>query len=80
MLAALVILVVVLLFVAAFLAPRLSIWPQRRLDEKIESGERKSEEAPAPADDVLGSSLRGVRRTADASASAGRKSRWKLPF
>ena len=80
MLAAVVIGAIVLLFLLAFVAPRLSIRPQRKIDHALEQGEGKGHEAPEPAGRWIGKSFRGIRRTADGSASAGRKSRWHLPF
>ena len=80
MLAAVVIAAIVLAFLAALIPPRLSFWPQRKIDRTLVAGEQESAKAPGPAGRWLERSLRGVRRTTDASASAGRKSRWRLPF
>ena len=72
--------VVILIFVVALVAPRLSIWPQRRVDETLTDAEQAGSEAPGGLGRVLPKPFSASRKAVDKSADAGRKSRFKLPF
>jgi Family of unknown function (DUF6411) len=72
--------VCLLLFVLARRAPRLSIWPQLGVDQTLEQGQRAGSEAPGEAGRRLAKPFGSSRKAANKSASAGRKSRWHLPF
>ena len=71
---------VIVLFVLAFLAPRLSWWPQKGVDKALTSGALEAGKAPGKAGRWLPKPFTKSREATDKSASAGRKSRAKLPF
>jgi hypothetical protein len=72
--------VCVLLFVLALLAPRLSIWPQKGVDKTLAAGQHTGSKAPGKAGRWLAKPFSKSRKATNKSASAGRKSRWKLPI
>jgi len=76
----LVVAAVILLFLFAFVAPRLSWWPQRGVDKALGSGARGAGKAPGKTGRWLAKPFTKSRQATDKSASAGRKSRAKLPF
>ncbi len=79
-LAALVVALCIILFALAFVAPRLSARPQQAVDSGLTKGEFKARRAPGGLGRWLPKPFAKSREAADASASAGRRGRWKLPF
>ena len=75
-----VIVVCIVLLVLAFLAPRLSIWPQRGVDRTFGTGQRAAGTAPGPLGRWLQRPFGSARRASDKSANAGRSGRSKLPL
>jgi hypothetical protein len=67
------------LFLLGLIAPRMSRRVQGKVDRKLEGGERKSGRRAGRIGDWTRKSLAKVRKAADKSAEAGRKSRRKLP-
>jgi Family of unknown function (DUF6411) len=72
--------VCVLLFILAFLAPRLSRRPQRGVDRTLGAGQRGASHAPGALGRWLSKPFRTSEKAADKSASAGRRGRAKAPF
>ena len=70
----------VVLFLLAFLAPRLSFWPQKGVDRTLRTGARAGSKAPGIVGRLLAKSFSSSRKATNKSASAGRKSRSKLPL
>jgi hypothetical protein len=69
-----------LLLIFAFLAPRLSRWPQKGVDETLDAGSRGASHAPGRLGRWLSKPFRSSEKAADKSASAGRRGRAKLPL
>ncbi len=69
-----------LLFVLAFLVPRLSRGPQRGVDRTLGWGQRNGGRAPGAIGKLFSKSFRASRRATNKSAAAGRKSRGGLPL
>ena len=67
----------VALFVFAFLSPRRSRRLQRGVDRKLEEGKEATDQSATPADDLLQKPLDAAERATDASAEAGRKTRFR---
>jgi hypothetical protein len=70
----------VLLFVAALLAPRLSTRLQRGGDKPLAVGQRAGGKAPGPLGRLFQKPFSSSRRAVSKSGSAGRRTRFKLPF
>ena len=80
MLIAAIIAFCVLLFVVALLAPRMSQYLQRGGDKPLAVGQRAGSKAPGPLGRFLQKPFGSSRKAVSKSGSAGRKTRWKLPF
>jgi hypothetical protein len=80
MLIAAIVAVCVLLLILGFLMPRLSRHPQRGVDRVFSGGQRGAAHAPGRLGRWLQKPFSTSRRSADKSASAGRRGRSKLPF
>jgi uncharacterized protein DUF6411 len=80
MLIAAVIVICIVLLVLAFVAPRLSIWPQRGVDRTIGTGQQAAGEAPGRLGRWLQKPFGNARRAANKSASTGRRGRSRLPL
>ena len=80
MLAAAIVGTVALLFLLAFLAPRLSRRPQDPVERVLAKGQGEGATAPGPIGSLPGKSFGKSRKATDKSAEAGRKSRGKVPF
>ena len=80
MLIAGIVAVCIVLLVLAFLLPRLSIWPQRGVDETLGAGQRGAAHAPGTLGRWLQKPFQSSRKATNKSASAGRKGRGKMPF
>ena len=76
----LVVAAALILFLVAFVAPRRSRRAQGKVDDTLESAQRKAGEASAPLTDLASKSFGNSRKATNKSANAGRKSRFKLPF
>lgn len=72
--------VVVCVVVLAFLAPRLSIWPQRGVDRAFGTGQRAAGSAPGFLGRFLQKPFGIARRAAFKSAHTGRRARSKSPL
>ena len=70
----------VLLFVVAVLFPRLSRGLERGGDEQLGAGQRTASRAPGPLGRWLQKPFGKSRRAVHKSGSAGRRTRFKLPF
>jgi len=70
----------VLLFVVALLAPRASRYLQRGGDKPLAAGQRAGAQAPGPLGRLLQKPFSSSRKAVGKSGSAGRRTRWKLPF
>jgi hypothetical protein len=75
-----VIAICVLLVVLAFLAPRLSRYPQNGLDKSLGMGSRAGSKAPGKLGSWISKSFGKSMKATDKSASTGRDARSKLPF
>jgi Family of unknown function (DUF6411) len=80
MLIAAVIVVCIVLLVLAFLAPRLSIWPQRGVDRTIGTGQQAAGAAPGRLGRWLQKPFGTARRATNKSAGTGRRGRSRLPL
>ena len=70
----------VLLFVAGFLAPKLSKKPQYRIDKVFAKAAGKASKAPRPVKKAIAQPFGKSEKVTNKSARAGRKTRFKLPF
>jgi hypothetical protein len=70
----------VLVFVVALLAPRMSRRLERGGDRPLGAGQRAASHAPGPFGRWLQKPFGKSRRAVHKSGSAGRRSRFKLPF
>jgi hypothetical protein len=70
----------VLVFVAALLAPRLSTRLQRGGDKPLAAGQRAGAKAPGPVGRAAQKPFSSSRKAVSKSGSAGRRTRFKLPF
>jgi len=70
----------VVLLVLGFLAPRLSIWPQRGVDRTFGAGQRAGAKAPGPLGRLFSKGFGTSRKAADKSAATGRRARGKSPL
>lgn len=73
-----VVAICVVLFVLAFLVPRLSRKPQSAVDQGFGGGARAASHAPGPLGRWLPKPFRSSQRAADKSAAAGRKAHHKV--
>ena len=73
-----VVVICVILFALALLAPRLSRKPQAAVDRGFGAGARAVSHAPGPLGRWLPKPFRSSRRAADKSAAAGRKAHHKV--
>jgi len=80
MLIAAIIAICIVLLVLAFLLPRLSIWPQRGVDQTLGAGQQGAAHAPGRLGRWLQKPFQSSRKATNKSASAGRRGRGKLPF
>lgn len=80
MLIAAVIVICIVLAVLAFVAPRLSIWPQRGVDRTFGTGQRAAGTAPGRLGRWLQKPFGSARRATNKSAGAGRRGRSKMPL
>jgi hypothetical protein len=80
MLIAAVIVICIVLAVLAFVAPRLSIWPQRGVDGTFGTGQRAAGTAPGRLGRWLQKPFGSARRATNKSAGAGRRGRSKMPL
>ena len=80
MLIAAVVVICVVLLVLAFLAPRLSIWPERGVDRTFGTGQRAAGAAPGPLGRWLQKPFKSARHASSKSAGTGRRGRSKLPL
>ncbi|HEY6777758.1 MAG TPA: DUF6411 family protein [Thermoleophilaceae bacterium] len=71
--------VCVLLFVLAFLLPRLSRYPQRGVDRTLAAGQGAASKGPGKLGRWLQKPFGLSRRAADESAQKGREGRSKMP-
>jgi hypothetical protein len=70
----------VLLFVVAILFPRLSRGLERGGDAPLGAGQRQASHAPGPLGRWLQKPFGKSRKAVHKSGSAGRRTRFKLPF
>jgi hypothetical protein len=75
-----VIAICVLLLVLAFLAPRLSRYPQQAVDKGLGMGSRNGSKAPGKLGSWLSKPFSKGMKATDKSASTGREARSKLPL
>jgi Family of unknown function (DUF6411) len=80
MLIAAVIALCVVLFILAFLAPRLSRGPERASHRMFGMGGRSASKAPGPLGRWLSKPFTKGSKAAGKSASSGRRTRDKLPL
>ncbi|HEX5249511.1 MAG TPA: DUF6411 family protein [Gaiellales bacterium] len=80
MLIAAVIVICIVLLVLAFLAPRLSIWPQRGVDRTIGTGQQAAGTAPGRLGRWLQKPFGTARRATNKSAGTGRRGRSRMPL
>ena len=73
-----VVVICVVLFVLALLAPRLSRKPQAAVDRGFGAGARAAGHAPGPLGRWLPKPFRSSQRAADKSAATGRKAHRKI--
>jgi hypothetical protein len=70
----------VLLFIAALLFPRKSRWMERGGDAPLGAGQRAASEAPGKFGRWFQKPFSSSRKAVHKSGSAGRRTRFKLPF
>jgi hypothetical protein len=75
-----VIAICVLLLVLAFLAPRLSRYPQSGVNKSLGAGRRAGSKAPGKLGGWLQKPFTKAMKATDKSASEGRGARSKLPL
>ena len=75
-----VVVICIVLLVLAFLAPRLSIWPQRGVDRTIGTGQRAASTAPGRLGRWMQKPFGAARRATNKSAGSGRRGRSRLPL
>jgi hypothetical protein len=80
MLIAAIIVFCVLVFVVAVIAPRMSRRLERGGDRPLGAGQRAASHAPGPLGRLLQKPFGKSRQAVHKSGSAGRRSRFKLPF
>ena len=80
MLTAAIIAFCLVLLVLAFLAPRLSRYPERGVEKTYGTGGRAAGKAPGPLGRWLRKPFDSASRWTGKSASAGRRGRNKAPF
>ena len=80
MLIGIVIAICVLLLILAFVAPRLSRYPERGVERTYGTGGRVAGKAPGPLGRWLRKPFDSASRWTGKSASAGRRGRGKAPF
>jgi hypothetical protein len=77
---AIVAVVCVVLLILAFLAPRLSRYPERGVERTYGAGGRTASKAPGPLGRWLRKPFDSARKWTGKSASAGRRGRNKAPL
>jgi len=75
-----IIIVCVILFVLAFLVPRLSNGPQKGVDKTLGIGQSGAGKAPGKLGEWLQKPFSSSRKATNKSASKGREGRGKLPL
>jgi hypothetical protein len=75
-----VIAICVLLLILAFVAPRLSRYPQRGVDKSLGAGSRNASKAPGKLGSWLSKPFNKALKATGKSASTGRSARSKLPL
>jgi len=75
-----VIAVCILLLVLAFVAPRLSRYPQRGVNKSLGTGRRAGSKAPGKLGGWLQKPFTKSMKATDKSATKGREARSKLPL
>jgi hypothetical protein len=70
----------VLLALLGFLLPRFSDHAKQGTDKGFSLGQRATSKAPGPLDSLFTKSLGKSQRATSKSHSAGKKTRFKLPF
>jgi hypothetical protein len=70
----------IVLFVVALLAPRWSLRLQREGEKPLDLAARGAGKAPSPLSRWLRKPVTTSRKAVDKSGSAGRRTRFKLPF
>jgi hypothetical protein len=75
-----VILICVALLFLAFVAPRLSRYPQRGVDKGLGAASRNGSKAPGKLGSWLSKPFNKALKATDKSASTGRSARHKLPL
>jgi len=78
-LAAIVAICIVLL-ILGFLAPRLSIWPQKGVDRTLGAGQQAGGKAPGIIGRLFSKGFGTSRKATNKSAQTGRRGRDKLPL
>jgi hypothetical protein len=75
-----VIVICILLLILAFLAPRLSRYPQQGVDKGLGMGSRAGSKAPGKLGNWLSKPFNKSMKATDKSAATGRQARSKLPL
>ena len=75
-----VVLICILLLVLAFVAPRLSRYPQRGVNKSLGAGSRNASKAPGKIGSWLSKPFNKAMKATDKSASTGRNARFKSPL
>ena len=75
-----VIAICILLLILAFIAPRLSRYPQRGVNKSLGAGRRAGSKAPGKLGSWLSKPFTKSQKATDKSASKGREARSKLPL
>ena len=75
-----IIAICILLLILAFLAPRLSRYPQQGIDKGLGAGPRTGAKAPGKLGGWLQKPFTKSMKATDNSASTGRNARSKLPL
>jgi hypothetical protein len=75
-----VVLICILLLVLAFVAPRLSRYPQRGVNKSLGAGSRNASKLPGKLGSWLSKPFNKGIKAADKSASTGRNARFKSPL
>ena len=75
-----VVLICIALLFLAFVAPRLSRYPQRGVDKGLGAGSRNASKAPGKLGSWLSKPFNKAMKATDRSAATGRGARRRLPL
>lgn len=75
-----IIAICIVLLILGFLVPRLSIWPQKGVDETLGAGQKAGGKAPGVIGRLFSKMFGTSRKATNKSAATGRRGRGKMPL